>query len=180
MAATGGNALNEPNFNGTMRIAEPQGLIQVRANSGALSGLDNATAQLEERRFIRKTKTVSLAGEICPARLAHGLRPKVGRSPRFTARSKIRMHDSDGASEPASNGGQPTRSVHKEIHHQDAKGAKNRDLVLSIVSRFGGRGRGSAWWEPRGSRCVDIQRAELRGSVIAQLDPVHCAGRSGL
>ena len=41
-------APSEANFDETIRIVEPQGSIEVTANSGALPGLDNSVAQSGE------------------------------------------------------------------------------------------------------------------------------------
>ena len=48
MGEIGEDAPNEADFDETMSIVEPQDPIQVTANPGALSGLDNATAQLND------------------------------------------------------------------------------------------------------------------------------------
>jgi hypothetical protein len=46
---TGENAPNEPDFDEAMSSVEPEGIIQVTANFGVPSGLDNASVSPRER-----------------------------------------------------------------------------------------------------------------------------------
>jgi hypothetical protein len=53
MGEIGARAPNQANFRETMCIVEPQGLIQVTANPGALPGLDNSVVQPAEGSIAR-------------------------------------------------------------------------------------------------------------------------------
>ena len=59
----GENAPNEANFDETMSIVEAQESIQVTANSGALSGLDNGAAQPGEGSTPEPGKAPGLGSE---------------------------------------------------------------------------------------------------------------------
>ena len=63
MGEIGENAPNEANFDETMSIVEAQESIQVTANSGALSGLDNGAAQPGEGSTPEQGKAQGSASE---------------------------------------------------------------------------------------------------------------------
>ncbi len=87
MDEIGEDAPNEPNSDESISVAEAQGSNQVTANSGALSGLDNALAEPGERGTPEEGEAPRSSSASAGAVLGAGLRAAEGSPP--SARPKV-------------------------------------------------------------------------------------------
>jgi hypothetical protein len=115
MGEIGDNAPSEANFDQTMSIVEPQDPIQVTANPGALSGLDNATAQLNDlARFPKgepRGEPVSAAARTKPrppritkSQLGEDSTPEDGKAPGSPSESGDPQREAPDSSDRACEG----------------------------------------------------------------------------